>query len=189
MADTFVSSGRPRPTGETGDQMQGIIQLERAVTIAAPVGVVWAVLADSEQLPRWAPVVEEVSIDSSAGDTVGEVRACTARLSGKAGRMVERCVEYTPASRICFLVDDESFGMRKMFNHYGFALNLRARPSGRTEVVLQTHYTPRNTMYRLLNAAVMRRRLRAVCDGLLDGLKQYAEAHVEHDEPVPSARR
>ena len=166
--------------------MQGVKQIERSVTIAAPAQAVWAVLADSERLPQWAPVVEDVSVAASAGGPVGEVRSCTARLSGKTGRMVERRVEYEPGARIAFVVVDESFGMRRMFDDYGFALNLRARTDGRTDVVLQTHYTPRNAIYRLLNAAVLRRRLRAVCDELLDGLSHYTEALAKQDTPARS---
>jgi uncharacterized protein YndB with AHSA1/START domain len=154
--------------------MRGIKQIERSATIAAPVDVVWAVLADSKRLPEWAPVVEDVRVEAPAG--VGEVRSCTARLGGRSGHMVERCVEYQPATRIGYVVDDESFGMRRMFADYGFALTLGERPGGRTDVVLETHYTPRNAIYRLINAALMRRRFRAVCDGLLDGLKRYVEA-------------
>jgi uncharacterized protein YndB with AHSA1/START domain len=158
--------------------MEGVKQIERQIRIAAPVREVWAVLADSERLPLWAPVVEDVTIVAGSGEPVGEVRSCTARLAGRSGRMVERCVECTPPSRIAFVVDDESFGMRRMFDHYGFALDLRPGSNGRTDVVLLTHYTPRNALYRLLNAAIMRRRFRSVCDGLLDGLKRYVEAEV-----------
>jgi hypothetical protein len=32
-----------------------------------------------------------------------------------------------PIKRVAYVVDDESFGMRKMFDDYGFAITLEAR--------------------------------------------------------------
>ena len=90
--------------------------------------------------------------------------------------MVERCVELVPGRRIAYVVAEESFGMRRMFDDYGFALDLEPAPAGRTRVTLQTHYTPRNPFYALMNAAVMRRRFASACEQLLDGLKSFTEA-------------
>jgi hypothetical protein len=42
------------------------------------------------------------------GEAVGEVRHCIAKLGGKSGRMVERCVEFAPMTRIAYVVEEES---------------------------------------------------------------------------------
>jgi uncharacterized protein YndB with AHSA1/START domain len=156
--------------------MEGKRQIERNVIVDASPGAVWAVLADSRLLPRWAPIVDEVTACAAGGEAVGEVRHCTARLAGRQGRMVERCVELVARRRIAYVVDEESFGMRRMFDHYGFALELEPGPAGGTRVTLQTHYSPRNALYAVINAAVMRRRFAAVCEDLLAGLKSFMES-------------
>jgi len=161
--------------------VDGKKQIERSIRIDAPGEAVWDVLADSRLLPEWAPAVDEVTQCSIDGEAVGEVRHCNATLAGKSGRMVERCIEFNPLTRIAYVVDDESFGMRKMFEHYGFTINLESEGSEKTRVTLETHYTPRNTMYGLLNKLMMRRQFRNVCEEILGGLKTFAESR--HNAP------
>lgn len=156
--------------------MEGKKQIERSTVIHAPAEAVWEVLADSRLLPRWVPAVDDVTRCSSDGEAVGEVRHCSATLAGKRGRMVERCIEFAPNTRIAYVVEDESFGMRKMFDHYGFAITLAAQDSEATRVTLQTHYTPRNPISGLLNALVMRRQFEKLCTGIVGGLKTFTES-------------
>ena len=151
-------------------------QIERSTNIDAPPDAVWEVLGDSRLLPDWVPAVEEVTECSIDGEAVGEVRRCNAKLAGKSGHMVERCIEFAPMTRIAYVVDDESFGMRRMFEHYGFAINLESVPWGETLVTLQTHYTPRNPIYGLLNRLIMRRRFEKVCEEIVGGLKTFTES-------------
>ena len=162
--------------------MEGKKQIERSTVIDAPAEAVWEVLADSRLLAEWVPAVDEVTECSSDGEAVGEVRHCNATLAGKSGRMVERCVEFAPKARIAYVVDDESFGMRKMFDHYGFAVNLESEGSEKTRVTLQTHYTPRNPMYGLLNKLTMRRQLEKVCTEIVGGLKTFTESRYRPPE-------
>jgi len=132
-------------------------------------------VADSRLLPQWVPAVDEVTECSSEGEAVGEVRHCNATLAGKSGRMVERCIEFTPMTRIAYVVDNETFGMRKMFDHYGFAISLESEDSEKTHVTLETHYTPRNPIYSLLNTLVMHRQFEKVCTEIVAGLKTLTE--------------
>src|SRR5213596_1744349 len=107
--------------------MHGTKQIERSIVINAPTEAVWQILADSRLLPEWVPAVDEVTDCSAEGQGVGEVRHCNATLAGKSGQMVERCVEFAPTTRIAYVVDDESFGLRRLFADYGFAINLEAQ--------------------------------------------------------------
>jgi hypothetical protein len=63
-----------------------------------------------------------------------------------------------------------------LFDHYGFAINLESESPERTRVTLETHYTPRNPMYGLLNKLMMRRQFRKVCAEIVGGLKTFAES-------------
>lgn len=156
--------------------MEGKKQIERSTIIHAPAGTVWEILADSRLLPEWVPVVDEVIECSSDGEAVGEARRCKANLAGKSGHMVERCIEFTPMTRVAYVVDDESFGMRKMFDHYGFAIALEPRGPEKTQVILETHYTPRTAVYGLLNKLVLRRKFENVCTEIVGGLKNFTES-------------
>ena len=159
--------------------MLGRMQLEREIAIDAPVSTVWEVLSDARLLPEWVPAVDEVVACSADGEAVGTVRHCTVQLARRAGRIVERCVEFNPMTRAAYDLDDESFGMRRMFADYGFALNPIAEAGSRTRVRVDTYYTPRSAFYGLINVMVVRRRFRSVVDGLLVGLKTLSEAR--HD--------
>ena len=162
--------------------MEGKKQIERSILINAPTDAVWRVLADSRLLPEWVPAVDEVTECSSEGEAVGEVRHCNANLAGKSGRMVERCIEFTPMTRIAYVIDEETFGMRKMFDHYGFAISLQPRGSEKTNITLETHYTPRNPMYGLLNKLMMRRQFEKVCTEIVGGLKTFTESRYRPPE-------
>jgi uncharacterized protein YndB with AHSA1/START domain len=156
--------------------MDGSRQIERSISIDAGPEAVWEVLSDSRLLPDWVPAVDEVTECSSEGEAVGEVRHCNARIGGKSGRMVERCVEFAPMTRIAYVVDDESFGMRRMFEHYGFAISLEPTSFGMTAVTLETYYTPRNAIYGVLNRLLIRRRFEQVCEEIVEGLKTFTES-------------
>jgi len=155
--------------------LNGTKQIEQSVDIDASIDTIWEVLSDSRLLPQWVPAVDEVTSCSLDGEGVGATRSCAANLGGKSGTMVERCVEYTPMTRLAYLVDDETFGMRKMFDDYGFSLNLTALDAERTRVTIETHYTPRNPAYAAMNAMFMRRQFRNVCRDIVNGLKAFTE--------------
>jgi len=155
--------------------LNGTKQIEQSVDIDASTDTIWEVLSDSRLLPQWVPAVDEVTSCSLDGEGVGATRSCAANLGGKSGTMVERCVEYTPMTRIAYLVDDETIGMRKMFDDYGFSLNLTGLDSERTRVTIETHYTPRNPAYAAMNAMFMRRQFRNVCRDILGGLTAFTE--------------
>jgi uncharacterized protein YndB with AHSA1/START domain len=162
--------------------MHGKQQLQRHITIDAPVSTVWEVLSEPRLLPDWVPAVNEVIACSADGEAVGAVRQCDVQLAGRRGRMVERCVEFNPMTRAAYVVDEESFGTRRMFADYGFALNTISEGHGRTRVRIDTHYTPRNGFYALVNAVVVRRQFRSVVDGRRVGLKKFSEARHEAEK-------
>ena len=123
------SASQPKD-GAAAMTLNGTKQITQSVEIDASTDTVWEILSDSRLLPHWVPAVEEVTSCSLDGEGVGTTRSCTANLAGKSGTMVERCIEYTPKTRLAYLVDDETFGMHKMFDHYGFSLDLAALDPG-----------------------------------------------------------
>jgi hypothetical protein len=158
------------------NSMQGKRQITRSSVANVNRATVWAILTDSRLLPKWAPVVREVEACDASGESVGAVRRCRVELAGRAGRMIERCVELEPERRLAYVVDDESFGMRRMFAHYGFRISLDAVAPAQTSIKIETFYTPRNLVFTALNVLMMRSRFGAVVDRLLSGLVGLAES-------------
>jgi uncharacterized protein YndB with AHSA1/START domain len=156
-------------------EMKGQRQLVRQAVASADPAAVWNILVDSGLLPQWVPAVRHVESCEVTGEAVGTVRHCRVELGGRPGTMVERCVSLEPERHIALLVDDESFGMRKMFADYGFVIALEPLKPNQTRVIIETFYTPRNAAYRLMNTCMMRSMYRRVVDDLLAGLVRLAE--------------
>ncbi len=156
-------------------KMKGRRQLVRHAVAETDAAAVWNILVDSRLLPLWAPAVRGVEQCEVTGEAVGTARHCSVELGGRPGKMVERCVSLDPERHIAFLVDDESFGMRRTFADYGFLIALEPVRPNRTRVTITTFYTPRTIAYWLMNMLFMRRLYRRVVDDLLAGLVLLAE--------------
>lgn len=161
--------------------MQGRKQLERSAIVDAPVSLVFALFMDNAELANWAPVVDKVTAEEG-GDAsgVGRTRTCAVTIQGRSGVMVERCVEVVDGERASFVVVDDSLGFNRLLRHYGFTAHFAPLPQGRTEVRIETFYTPANLLAAVMNALVLRRKFAAVVDELLAGLASVAEKRASH---------
>jgi uncharacterized protein YndB with AHSA1/START domain len=170
-------------------RMQGTRQLQRHTTVSVPVGVVYRLFMDNAELANWAPVVDAVTDEHGGDDTgLGTTRTCAVTMNGKKGTMVERCVEAVPETRASFLVVDDSFGFNKMLTNYGFTVHFTATTSERTEVLIETFYTPAHPIATVLNKLIMRRKFRGVIDELLGGLRTLAEQRHNQPEDLSTPR-
>jgi hypothetical protein len=155
--------------------MNGKHQITRTVQVATDPAAIWGVIADSRLLPQWAGVVTDVTYLGDQEEGVGMTRQCSVEFGGRTGTMTERCVEFLPSRRAGYVVDDDTLGFHRMLVDYGFAITLDPRSDRTTALRIDTYYTPRNPLYALLNRLVLRRRMRRIVDGLLQGLKQISE--------------
>jgi uncharacterized protein YndB with AHSA1/START domain len=156
--------------------MNGKHQLTRDTVIEAPRDRVWAVVADSSLLPEWAPPVKEVTDVSEGPEGVGTIRVCEVEFGSRQGTMTERCVEFDPPRRAGYVVDHDSLGFGRMFADYGFTITVEDRLDGSSIARTDTYYTPRNPLFRLINALLMRRRFASTVEDLLSGLKRSSES-------------
>jgi hypothetical protein len=65
-----------------------------------------------------------------------------------------------------------------MFADYGFTISIEDGPDGSSIARPDTYYTPRNPLFSLMNALIMRRRFANTVDELLSGLKRSGESRV-----------
>jgi hypothetical protein len=89
--------------------------------------------------------------------------------------MTERCMEFEPGHRAAYVVDDDSLGFARLFADYGFRVAIEDGLHGGSIARMETYYTPRNPLFRLINALLMRRRFESTVDDLLAGLKRASE--------------
>jgi uncharacterized protein YndB with AHSA1/START domain len=155
--------------------VNGDHQLTREVAIDAPREHVWAVVADSNRLAEWAPPVKHVSELSDGPEGVGTTRVCQVEFGGRSGTMTERCVAFEPPHRAAYVVDEDSLGFGRMFADYGFTITIEDGRHGGSIARIETYYTPRNPLFKLVNALIMRRRFERTVDELLSGLKRVSE--------------
>jgi uncharacterized protein YndB with AHSA1/START domain len=158
--------------------MKGDHQLTREIAIDAPRTQVWPIVADSRLLPEWAPPVKEVSDVSGGVEGVGTTRVCQVAFGGREGTMTERCVEFEPPRRAAYVVDDDSLGFGRMFADYGFTITIDDGPNGSSIARTETYYTPRNPLFGVINALIMRSRFARTVDDLLSGLKRSSESRI-----------
>jgi len=166
--------------------MKGKHQLTRHIEINATPEEVWSVVADSSLLPEWAPPVQGISEISDGPEGVGTTRVCEVNFAGRPGRMTERCVEFEPPHRAGYVVAEDDLGFGKMFADYGFTVTIEEGASGSSIARTNTYYTPRNPLYGLMNALMMRRQFASTVDGLLAGLKSSSEKRAVPTEPRPT---
>jgi uncharacterized protein YndB with AHSA1/START domain len=155
--------------------MNGRHQVTRTVEVDADPAAIWGVIADSALLPQWASVVKDVTYLGQEQEGVGMTRHCNVELGGRTGTMTERCVEFDPNRRAGYVVDDDTLGFNRMLRDYGFTITLEPRSDPTTALRIDTYYTPRNPLYALLNRLLLKRRMRKLVDGLLQGLKQISQ--------------
>jgi hypothetical protein len=111
--------------------------------------------------------------DQSQG--VGEIRQCEVRLCGRAGQLVEQCVEFAPLQKISFKVQHDSFGFSRLISDLSYAMLLETNGPHQTEVRLEYYYQAKGLMGRVINALMIKPQWNPLCLAMLDGLKQFAE--------------
>jgi len=140
------------------------------ISVRASRDRVWHVLEDSTCLPKWAPMVKQIT---GQRETVGSKRTCHVEWEGRRDEVVERCTEAIPNDRIGWVM--ERGMMLKMFSKVGFGFVLQPESSGNTRVRMEYSYTPRNVLTGLMFRVMMARKMDAMRQGLLANLKELVE--------------
>src|SRR5713101_4842644 len=119
------------------------------ILVKAEPKAIWDLLEDSQRLAEWMPIVE-----SSTGtiEKVGAVRECEVNFEGRAGTVVEKCIESIPHKRIAWHLEKDTLGFDKMLADFGFSFELEPRTDGMTLVKNVSYYEPKNMLARVMNA-------------------------------------
>lgn len=149
-------------------------QVDLNILIHAPLKRVWNIFSDNSLLNKWAPHVQNVNSETETL-TTGSSRSCEVTINGKTGKLIERITVNIPYERIEYVVDEETFGIKKILNDFGFAVTFTVMDDQVTKLTMQNNYTPKNIFVSMMNTLMIRRNMKFMVNDLIEGLKSYTE--------------
>ena len=151
---------------------RGPLQGSNEILIEADPASVFSVLEDGPLLPQWMPVVKSTT---ATKETLGSVRECQVEMGGRAGVVVERCIESIPPKCVSWALERDTLGFGKMLNDFSFSFVLKEQERGRTLLTNETYYRPKNAMALLMNWFVLKRNFSKIRMAALEGIKKIVE--------------
>jgi uncharacterized protein YndB with AHSA1/START domain len=146
------------------------VVLEDVIAIAAPAGEVWEAIKDPAKHARWHPFVVEITGEHE----LGRVRNCSVLVGKKRGQSKERCVADDDASRITWVIEEDSTGFGRMVSDWRAGFRLAQR-DGATIVTAESRFRPGNVLVRAM-LPLIRRKFHQTQQAILSGLKGSLEA-------------
>ena len=149
------------------------MQLNQKIIINAPKAQVWEVFNDQSLLPKWTHDVQSTTYDDRMASP-GNLRKNNCIVNGKVGKIETRCVAMSGKDRAEFVVEHDTFGMTKMLLNMSFAAEFHALENNKTAFIMQSHYSPKNFLVKLMNPLIKKKMGNAVNIMNL-GLKNFIE--------------
>lgn len=143
-------------------------QVRVSTIIDAPVERAWDALADFGNIHAFDPHLSGSHV-VEGGDScgVGTQRVCDMK---RGGSLHERVVEWRPGESYTVEVDSRAMPVVSMVT----TMAVRSVGGGRCEVSMDSLYQPKyGPMGRLMDALFMRRMMRSMLRGVVDGLDRY----------------
>jgi uncharacterized membrane protein len=148
------------------------LQARNEAIIDAPVSNVWSIITDINVLPKVNPGV--IAAKGSM-DKQGETRTCEMQNGGRKGTMTERLVELEHEQKTVWTIVEDSMGMSKMIKEPRFCFYLEKQGDNKTKIVNESYYDPANFMVKIMNALMMKRKMRQIQQQILNNIKSLAE--------------
>lgn len=108
-------------------------------------------------------------------DMQGETRTCEFDNKGKKGTMTERLIELVPEKKTVWTIEKDTMGMSKMLKETRFCFILEKLGERKTRVVNESYYQPANLLVRIVNALMMRKKMRQIQEQILANIKLLTE--------------
>ncbi|MBI1266162.1 MAG: hypothetical protein GC193_01900 [Cryomorphaceae bacterium] len=148
-------------------------QLDQSVVINVPSEKAWHIFNDLSLRPKWTCDVQKIHF-SNQMTTVGDVAVTECIVNGKSGKLTTRCVDLKPPYRGEFIVEKETFGFSKMLKDISFAVDFKSLGENKTQITMQSHYQPKNSLVKLMNRFIQKKMGKEV-DLMMNGLKVFME--------------
>ena len=157
--------------------MRQVVQWQVEIHIDAPVAEVWNAIADLSLIPKFHPVVRRVEyLSGETKRAPGVAYKCIVPEGPRKGWCVERVVENIPNRKMSVSFTEDSWGLNRMFSDFLAETTLEATGDHGTLVRLTACYAPRRLTVRLMNALLIRSKMRKSARQTLEGLKRLVEA-------------
>ena len=154
-------------------KLKAPLQLDQRIIINATKDEVWEVFNDQSLLPKWTQDVQVSHYDEKMASP-GQLRRNECIVNGKKGTIETRCVAMFGKDRAEFFVEKDSFGMTKMLLNMSFAAEFINISDTQTEFVMQSHFTPKNFLLKLMTP-IIKKKMGKEVDIMNKGLKAYIE--------------
>jgi hypothetical protein len=148
------------------------LQVRNEAVINAPVANIWAVITDINLLHKTNPGVIKAS---GRMDKQGETRTCEFDNKGKRGTMTERLIELVPEKKTVWTIENDTMGMSKMLKGSRFCFILEKLGESRTRLTNESYYQPANFFVGIMNAVMMRKKMRKIQEQILTNIKSLTE--------------
>ena len=148
------------------------LQARNEAIINAPVSSVWAIITDINLLPKVNPGVITAK---GRMDKQGETRTCDMNNNGRKGTMTEKLVELVHEKKTVWVIENDTMGMKKMINDPRLCFYLEKVGDNKTKIINESYYDPANLFVKIMNALMMKKKMRQIQEQILSNIKSIAE--------------
>jgi hypothetical protein len=149
-----------------------ILQARNEAIINAPVSSVWAIITDINLLHKINPGVIKAT---GRMDKQGETRTCEMDNRGRKGTMTEKLIELVPEKKTVWAIENDTMGMSKMLKDPRFCFYLEKLDDNKTKIINESYYQPANLMMKIMNALMMKKKMRQIQEKILSNIKSLSE--------------
>ncbi len=148
------------------------LQARNEVIINAPIGVVWSLITDINQLHKVNPgVIKAIGSMNQLNGT----RTCEMENRGKKGTMTERLIEIVPEKKTVWTIESDTMGMGKMLRDPRFCFYLEKLGDSKTKVINESYYDPANFFVGIMNTLMMKKMMSKIQGQILNNIKTLTE--------------
>lgn len=148
------------------------LQARNEVVINAPIGTIWSIITDINVLHKVNPGI--ISAKGSM-NLQGATRTCEFNNNGRQGTMTERLIELVPEQKTVWTIEQDTMGMVKMLRDTRFCFYLEKINEQKTKLINESYYQPANLIVTIMNALMMKRKMRHIQGQILSNVKTLAE--------------
>lgn len=95
--------------------------------------------------------------------------------NGRKGTMTEKLVELVHEKKTVWVIENDSMGMSKMVKDPKFCFYLEKIDHNTIKIVNESYYEPANLLVKIMNALVMKRKMRQIQQQILNNIKSLAK--------------
>lgn len=148
------------------------LQARNEAIINAPIGSIWAIITDINQLHKINPGVVKAT---GRMDMQGETRTCEMDNKGRKGTMTEKLIELVHEKKTVWAIENDTMGMKKMLKDPRFCFYLEKLDENKTKIINESYYLPATFMAKIMNVLMMKRMMGKIQGKILSNIKTIAE--------------